>query len=367
MSITFGMSIPLILGAQVGTCITALLSSLGTSNNGKRTALLNLYYNLLKAIPFMVIFYTLNHFIGFSFLQNDVGGIGIPLFHSLVNILASIIWLPLSGMIVALANLTIPLSESEIYQQANKLTMLDDNLLSTPSIALDQTDKALLRLSETVEESFLSVIKIHKEPQAAENVRLMTERADKYNQQIDSFLTDLSRKELGKKEHAHMSLLSTANIAFGRMAKVAGRLLNLSDSIYSSVEKISETDHKQMIILGQAIYEIMQLTINGFNLRATGVSQSIRYYREEIMELSSTIKRNFIRRFHDAGIEHSTSTLYTDICDIEEQLIDYCDMIADGLMRYNKESGHTNSISDEKIRAQVHEAFKDKFEALQSL
>ena len=91
IGITFGMSIPLICGAQVGTCVTAMLSSLGTSNNGKRTAFLNLYYNLLKTIPFLVIFYLLNSIFGFSFLEREVGGTGIPIFHTLLNILGSAI------------------------------------------------------------------------------------------------------------------------------------------------------------------------------------------------------------------------------------------------------------------------------------
>ena len=99
-----------------------MISSIGTSNNGKRTALLNLYYNLLKTIPFLVIFYLLNHFLGFSFLGDSVGSIGIPMFHTLINLCGTAVWLPLSGVIVSLAQKTIPQSEREKQEEANTQT-----------------------------------------------------------------------------------------------------------------------------------------------------------------------------------------------------------------------------------------------------
>ncbi|WP_026660486.1 Na/Pi cotransporter family protein [Butyrivibrio sp. AC2005] len=367
MTITYGMALPLILGAQVGTCITALLSSLETSNNGKRTALLNLYYNFVKTLPVLIIFYFLNKASALSFIDNRVGGIGIPVMHSMVNIIAIVIWLPLSDVLVTLVNLSIPLSAAEKEEQANRLTMLDDNLLGNPEVAIDQTDKAVIILSETVEDTYLSIIDIYKNPDVKEKIPMLIERIFRFRDQIDSYLTELSMKELGSTERAHLNLLNSANIAFGRMGKVAKRLFDLSDTIASSSYRLTGEDLKQNHILAGSIYEIMQLTISDFKTRSNAVSQSIRYYREEIMELSNIVKRNYIKRIHDEDLDRSNSTLYTDVCNIEERLIDYCDMIAEALIRYSKETNQYNASvngNDKKIRAQVHEAFKDKFEAL---
>ncbi len=154
VGITYGMAIPLVCGAQVGTCITALISSLGTSKNGKRTALLNLYYNLLKTIPFLLIFYLLNYLLSFGFLEEAVGGVGIPMFHTLVNVIGAIIWLPLAKVIIFLAEKTIPYSDAEKEEQAGKLTMLDEYLLKTPEIALKQTDTAVEMLAKTSRDAF---------------------------------------------------------------------------------------------------------------------------------------------------------------------------------------------------------------------
>ena len=339
MGITFGMAIPLICGAQVGTCITAVLSSLGASNNGKRTALLNLYYNLLKTIPFLIIFYLLNSTFGFSILGKEVGGIGIPVFHTFVNLLGTVIWLPLSGVIVGMAKRTIPLSERELQEQANVLTMLDKNLLGAPSVALEQADRAVILLSTTVGDAFKTVIGMREDPALSAKVGILCERSAKYREQIDDYLMQISERDISIEERELVTLLSSSNTAFGRMGKVAERIHGYVDQIAGLPDKMSVTDRREINILGEAIYEIMQLTISGFSARTKTISNTIRYYREEIMELGEMIKYRFIRRYHTEGRERRMSTLYTDICYAQEQLIDYCDMIAEALIRYDSETG----------------------------
>ena len=180
MGMTFGSAIPLICGAQVGTCVTAMISSLGTSNNGKRTALMNLYYSLLKVIPFMVVFYAADAIWHFPFLESNVGGIGIPLFHSAINLFGALLWIPGGKLIVALAQKTIPFSEEERLAQENVLTMLDENLLRNTAIALDQTDRAVTALANTVGEAVQSLLQFDKK-----KTGILLDRVKQYRDQID--------------------------------------------------------------------------------------------------------------------------------------------------------------------------------------
>ena len=313
MGITFGMAVPLICGAQVGTCITAVISSLGASNNGKRTALLNLYYNLLKTIPFMFCFYAINRALGSSLPVRDVGGIGIPFFHTLVNLSGTAVWLPLSGIIVGLAKRTIPLSEREREELANVLTMLDKNLLGVPSVAIEQADKAVMLLAGTVGEAFIKVVGMRDDPAYSHEVGVLCERSAKYSQQIDDYLKQISEQGISTRERARVTLLSASGTAFGMMGKVAGRVWGYVDKIMLLPEISPEFNRSEIIVLGKAIYEIMQLTINGFATRSRTVPKTIRYYREEVMELGEIVKLRTIRRFHSEGKERSTGTLFTDI------------------------------------------------------
>lgn len=369
VGITFGMAVPLICGAQVGTCITALMSSLGTNRNAKRTAFMALYYNLLKTIMFMTVFYLLDHFIGFAFLDKTVGGIGIPFFHSFINLCGIAVWLPLSNIIVRMAQRTIPMSEEEKQEQANRLSMLDGNLLATPKIAIEQTDRAVTLLCNTVGEAFLAAVAVREDPKMDGQAKLLCERSRQYREQIDSYLLRISGVELGQKERAELALLSEGNTAFGRMGKTAEKLLGMIHDIDNSQDKLTDRDRRDIRILGQAIYEIIQLTIKGYNTKKLNLSHSIQYYTEEVMALGSLIKGHYIHRVHEAGSKREVSELFTNLCYTEEQLIDYCDMIADALISYGKNCGEESqpeAMNNELMRKQIHEIFRDKFEAIES-
>ena len=367
VGITYGMAIPLICGAQVGTCITSLISSLGTSNNGKRTALLNLYYNLLKTIPFLLIFYLLNHFIGFSFLDQSVGGIGIPVCHTLINLFGTVIWLPLSNFIVNLARKSIPLSEKELQEQANTLTILDENLLATPAFAIEQADRAVVLLSQTVGEAFATASAVRQDHTLVSQVDILCERSRRYEEQIEAYLARIS-SELGEKDRATVSLLSKGNAAFGRMGKTVERILKLGKETLDYKDQITEEDRLDITTLGEAIYETLQVTFKGFSDRTPALSLKIRYCAEETMELGEAVKRRFIRRLHEDGRARIGSTLYTEICYVEEQLIDDCDKVADALLRYGKQidkSGLPKDATEEQQREQVREFFREKYEKLE--
>ncbi|MBQ6455531.1 MAG: hypothetical protein IJJ31_00125 [Mogibacterium sp.] len=122
-----------------------------------------------------------------------------------------------------------------------------------------------------------------------------------------------------------------------------------------------------METLSGSIFEIIQLTVKGFTAKSDSISQTIRCYREEIMELASVIKKRYVRRMHEQGLEMDPDNQFTDISYILEQLIDYCDMVADALIRYHIEIGekeHADTVTDETIRRNIHMLFEDKYEVL---
>lgn len=369
IGITYGMAIPLICGAQVGTCITSLISSMGGSNNGKRTALLNLYYNLLKTIPFMIVFYLLNHFLSFSFLDQSVGGIGIPVVHTFVNLCGSAVWLPLSDVIVRLARRTIPLSEEEKQEAANRLAMLDENLLATPGLALDQADKAVTLLSKTIGEAFLVSASIKEEPEVLAQVQVLTERSRRYQEQIDAYLARIASCDISRKDRAAVSLLTTCTAAFGRMGRVVERILGMLNDIAASRDLLSEEDLRDIVINGKAIEEVLQLTITGYNARTPNISRTVRCYTEEVMAIGDIVKRRYMQRVHEEGRLRRGGTLFTDLCYAQSQLIDFCDMIAEALIRFEEAREGKPRLPDESddlLRQKVHETFQDKFDALEN-
>ena len=117
VKVKYSMAIPVVVGAEVGTCITAILSSLGANKNGKRTALMHLYFNLIKATTFMILFYLIHSIVNFAFMDNDIGMVGIAGIHTLVNLVATPLMLPFSNLLVNMAMKTIPIDEKEKKEQ----------------------------------------------------------------------------------------------------------------------------------------------------------------------------------------------------------------------------------------------------------
>lgn len=367
MGMTFGSAIPLICGAQVGTCITAMISSLGTSNNGKRTALINLYYALLKVIPFMILFYGANAIFHFPLLEKSVGGIGIPVIHSAINVFGALLWIPFGGLIVFLAQKTIPLSEEERLAQENILTMLDENLLSNTSIALDQTDHAVCTLGNTVEDAMRLLLEFNLDNR--NQTQILIDRIKQYRDQIDNYITGLSANTNDTKEASYILLLTNATTAFGEIGEISESILNYSSKLIELENEgiIRDTDRTEIVVLGESISEILELTVMGYERKDVRLSETIQNYREEIMQISEIIKARHYKRMHSAQGRLTSTTIFTDICYTQERLIDYCDIVADSLIKYNRAVGLRSTQSPEnaaKAKQHIHALFKDKYEML---
>ncbi|MGX8684117.1 MAG: Na/Pi symporter, partial [Lachnospiraceae bacterium] len=142
VGVTFGMAIPIVCGAQLGTCLTAILASLQSNKKGKRAALLHLFYNLIRNSVFLVVFYLINMFVRFPFLQAETGAVGIAGFHTAINLLGSAIFIPFGGFLIPLVHKVIPYDKAEQQEEADTLTILNPIFLSNPAFAITQVRAA---------------------------------------------------------------------------------------------------------------------------------------------------------------------------------------------------------------------------------
>ncbi len=279
-----------------------------------------------------------------------------------------LLFLPLSNVIVSLANKTIPFSAEEKEEQANVLTILDPILLSSPRFALEQADKAVLMLAETAEEAFATVRTFDAEQGFEESVRVLCRRIERYRDQIEKYLRDITMNSMETGLASRVSLLTNVNTAFGSIGPLVLRILDFYHEIVSSENPLPESDRIESRVLGSAINEIITVTVTGFELKSATLYETIQLYREEIMEMGDLIKKRRIVRMHEEMGRMSMSTLFTDICYTEEQLIDHCDMVADALIKYSGQEGKVEKLSKEardRKRQQVKALFRDKYSILQ--
>ena len=367
VGVSYGLAIPLICGAQVGTCITALMSSLGASKNGKRTAIMNLYYNLLKVVPLFIIFTVLNSIYNFAFIDKNVGGIGIPLIHTLINVIAAAIFLPSSKLLVALVNRTIPLSEDELEEQANSLTMLDPILIASPKLAIEQADRAIGLMAETASEARRTLLDFKNNPNFEKRVHTLCTRIVKYRELIDAYLAEISEKKLSPSDASCIAFLSGASASFCRIGVTSGKVLDKFKEAVESGKEFTESEMSEIMLFAGAVSEICEITVAGYEKRTITLAAMIRLYREVITEMSDTVKKNHIIRMHESFGKQLNVTLSLDIYHLREQLIDDCDNIAEEMIRYLTSTGIEDISSaelDDDKRAQIKELFADKFNLL---
>lgn len=370
IGVPFGSAIPLICGAQVGTCITAIISSLATSNNGKRTACMNLYYNLFKTLPPMLVFYLLNSIFRFRFLDSPVGAIGIPAVHTLINAAAAVIWIPAADVLVLLARHTIRLSREEKEEREDILAMLDPILLTNPSFALKQTDEAVGLLAETAGQTFHTLTHYETEPDLVDKLKRLFRRSESYQDQISSYLTQLSSHGLPESDAPLHTLLMNANTAFGQIGFLTRQILQAGKQAFYTEIQLPASLLSEIYVFADAIYDIIDITILGFREKEPSLSYTIQLYREEITRLTSLVYLRNIENGHrmNAGDQASVySLLQTEILYTEEKLIDCCDIVAYALRKYAQTAGtgEEGSPADEEARRrQVKKLFKDKYEML---
>lgn len=359
VGITFGMAIPLVCGAQVGTCVTALLSSVDAGNNGKRAALVQLYYNLLKTLPFLVLFYALNEVFHFTFTQEHVGATGIPLFHSLINCAAALVYLPVSGLIVSLAEKTVPYSEEEKQEKRDTLTILDSKLLVNPQFALNQVKAAIKIMAVTVQEAYVS---LSENSADGEGPEVLCERIRKYRQQIMRYLAEIVNA--GIRGEGLREAFSAQNYcdAFWKMGEVIGDYDARRQATLNNVKKFSEEASSDLGLLKEAVGEVIDFTVEGYTMEKRSFAETITIFREAVSSLHTEVILRHIKRLHNGQCHRHVSPYFLDLCYSLEKLIDSCDNIAEETMDDEGASGFSSEY--EEKRRKILRLFSDKYQLL---
>ncbi len=261
----------------------------------------------------------------------------------------------------------IPYSAQEKEEQANVLTMLDPAFLSNAGFALEQADKAVGLLAETSGEAFSTVTRFDASPEHEREVALLCGRTEQFRDQIEAYLTKLSGHRLQQSDAESVAMLLRVSASFARIGAVSGKILDLFQKVRQTDDPLTDTDRLEARVIGSAIQELIDVTITGFESRSVSLPSTIRIYRELIGEITETVKKRHIRRMHLEGGRREFSTLFTDICYTEEQLVDECDAIADTMLKYAAASGGSSVPAENTAakRAQIYALFEDKYRLLQ--
>ena len=325
-------ALPIIMGQNIGTCVTALLSSIGATKNGKRAAIIHLYFNVIGTVTFMIVFYALNAVIHFSFLNLTAQEFGIAVIHTAFNIITTAYLLPLRKVLEKLAYATIKLDDDEKRimdnRSGNEFALLDDRFLEAPSLAVEHCKQVINKMADISRESLfisMSLIGGYDEEQALRVGELET-RADKYEDALGTYIMKISTKNL-KKEDSEM--LNVMLHCIGDFERISDYACNLCDSARELQQKNMQFSPKaktELDILSSAVREAVDISFDAFKSNNKNEADKVEPLEELIDTLAVELKARHIRRLRKCTIELGFA--HSDILNNLERVADHCSNIA---------------------------------------
>ena len=329
--VSYGTAIPIIMGQNIGTCVTALLSGMGASKNAKRASLIHLYFNLIGTLLFLVVFYGLNSFLHFSFLENTAGAADIAVIHSLFNIGCTMVLYPFSGMLVKLAELSIPNGEEKsVSSRPAALQALDERFLDRPGFAMNLCKEAVDHMADLARNSFQLAMGLleHYSDTDLNRVIAMEQEADSYEDALGTYLVKLSGRDLSKADSRTLSILLHCINDFERISDHA---INVAESARELGQKgltLSPDSRKELAVYGQAVADILDLTVSVFAADDTDRAKGVEPLEEVIDDLSNEMRSRHIERLRRGTCSLEAGLILEDILTGYERVSDHCSNVA---------------------------------------
>ena len=338
--VSYATAIPIIMGQNVGTCVTALISS----KNAKRAALIHLYYNIIKTVAFMAVFYALNAFIHFAFLEEAASALGVAVIHTAFNVAAVIIIFPVSWILEKLAYLTIPETEEEREKEAEKsrkeIQLLDTRFLSTPGFALEQCKNVAVDMADYSREAlFLAIQMLDKFDKAsADRVVELENIVDHYEDEIGAYLVKLSSRHLTEKDSQHLSVLLHSIGDFERISDHAINIMEAAKEMHAKELDFSRKAREELDIYTGAIKDIINTSVLVFQEEDLKLAAMIEPMEEVIDYLSVEVKKRHMKRLRKGKCTIEMGFILSDIVTNYERVSDHCSNIALSLLQLNEEN-----------------------------
>ncbi len=324
-AITYGSTIPIIMGQNIGSCTTALLSSVGANKNARRVSMVHLLFNIIGTLIWVIVYYIVRWTIAPAILGQSATEFGIAIIHTMFNVSCVIILFPASKILEKLAYKFIPESET-----SENTVELDDRLLLTPAVAINQTYDLTLKMAELTRESLTLSIDCltNYDAKKAEKIHEMEDLTDHYEDIIGTYLVKLSSKPLNEKEGTMASVLLKAIGDFERITDHAVNILESSEELREKDIKFTEMAVKEMTVLCQATLDIVNLSHDAFIKNDIEIANLVEPLEEIIDKMKKLLRANHITRLRQGMCGIEAGFVWSDLISNMERVSDHCSNIA---------------------------------------
>jgi len=323
--VSYGAAIPIIMGQNIGTCITALLSSFGTNKNAKRAAIIHLSFNVIGTTAWLSVFSFISALFQPALLDTSASYIGIAVAHSLFNIACTVLLLPMSSLLEKLAIKLVPDSNKK-----DVVVELDERLLATPPVALERCNTLVNEMAELSVNAVKQSLTLLQSYNASlgEEIRKTENKADHYEDLLGTYLVKLSSHQMSDSDSATVSKLLKAIGDFERISDHSVNILESAEEIYEKELSLSPSGQKELEILCNAVSEILTQSLAAFVNNDLQAARDVEPLEQVIDGLKATMRDNHIRRLKNNECSIEVGFVWADLLTNLERTADHCSNIA---------------------------------------
>ena len=346
-AVRYGAALPIIMGQNIGTCITAMLSSIGATKNAKRAAIVHLYFNIVGTVTFMVVF---NGFLHFYFIEEVAGPAGIAVIHSAFNIIATLVLLPFGDMLVKMACATVRDTKEEkvISAEDQEFMILESRFLSNPGIAIEQSKTAARKMAEqsktALNLSFGLLDDFQEE--TAFRVEKIEAKVDRYEDELGTYLIKLNQKDLSLEDSHSLSIMLHCIGDFERISDHALSIMKSAKEISEKNARFSDKAVQELHIMEKAVSDIVEKAYSVFANQDMRAAEEIEPLEEVIDELSRELKRRHVNRLRAGECTIEMGFVLSDITTSLERIADHCSNIGVCVTQVHEDLYDTHSHLD---------------------
>ena len=333
--VTYGAAIPIIMGQNIGTCVTAMISSVGANKNAKRAAVVHLMFNIIGTAVWLAVFYGINSVVHFAFVSQSIDQLGIAVVHTAFNVLCTILLFPFSGLLEKLSCRLVPDAKAP-----EQIQILDERLLGSPSVALvrcQEVAETMARISMDALKTGCQLLKEY-DVKGAQAVRETEQEADQYEDMLGTYLVKMGRSNLSKTDSQQVSKLLHIIGDFERISDHAVNLVESAEEMQSKGLSFSVYAKKELEILTAAVSEIMDMSLEAFLKNDPVLAAKVEPLEEVVDTLKEQLRNRHILRLQKGECTIELGFVWSDLLTNLERVADHCSNIAGCIIEMSHDS-----------------------------
>ena len=342
--VSLGAAIPIIMGQNIGTCVTAMLSSVGTNKNARRAALVHLSFNVIGTVVWLVVFCLVRALFRPVLLDASASLFSIAVVHSAFNVLCTLLLLPMTGLLERLAHRLVPDGRTP-----DTVTEIDERLLATPPLALERCRAVAAEMAETSVAALKSSLAclLYYTPELAEEVREKEDKSDHYEDILSSYLVKLSSRKISESDSAEAAKLLKVIGDFERISDHAVNLVESAEEIKAKELEFTQAAKRELSVIISAVSEVLDLTQEAFEKDDAALALRVEPLEQVIDDLKETLRTGHILRLQQGECSSVAGFVWSDILTNLERTSDHCSNVAGCIIDMSRHELHLHESQRE--------------------